>query len=261
MVRSRPMSTPIPKAYAISIKSCCSIFSFFSDQDVSCQSSGGVLLQTSIQSRMLRAMLVQPCGAVLLLSVRHFTDRVFHPRSRALDVFHLRHRMATLCKQPTLGRTEQELGLRLRRRREEISARLASVKSCSSCAKGAPEPNGRWDGGFCCGGNTEDLFDDDQLAALMAGGTRNRCLTLPRCAHAGCAFRGPTGCSLPAGDRPTRCVAYICDELWRELAKRKLMEPIERLVDDLLTDFKRFQTLRSQRLEQQWLRELGKELG
>lgn len=206
-------------------------------------------------------MSVRRCGAVLPFSLRHFTDRVFHPRSRALEVSRLRHRMATLHKPRRLGRTEQGIGLRLRRRREEISARLVSAKSCSSCAKGAPEPNGRWDGGFCCAGNTEDLFDDDELAALMAGGTSNRCLTLPRCAHAGCAFRGPTGCSLPAGDRPTRCVAHICDELWCELARRKLMEPIERLVEDLLTDFKRFTALRSQRLEQEWLQELGKELG
>ena len=169
--------------------------------------------------------------------------------------------MATHSKHTKLSRMERELGLRLRQRREEISAHFTSVTSCAHCAKGAPDPNGRWDGGFCCGGHTEALFDEDQLTVLMAGGTSRRFLTLPRSAHAGCAFRGPTGCSLVAGNRPTLCVAYICDELRGELAQRSLLAPIERLIEDLLKDFERFKKLRSHRLEKEWLRELKKELG
>jgi hypothetical protein len=110
-----------------------------------------------------------------------------------------------------------------------VSAELSAVRSCRTCAIGAPLPRGAYDGGDCCAGGTADLFDDNELAALAHAGTRPRDLVAPpgTDAHAGCAFRGPRGCTLDVTHRPGRCVHYLCDTLRRELHAGDKLDVVE----------------------------------
>ena len=134
----------------------------------------------------------------MLISAQYLVDRLRHPRSRADEVAALRRRFAAAPVHdggPSgLSVTERDLALELRRLREALSVALAGVASCSGCARGHPLPHGRWRGGHCCG-------------------TRGERLSPPAGDHAGCAFRGPDGCSLAPADRPSLCVRYICREL------------------------------------------------
>ena len=104
----------------------------------------------------------------MLISVRHLVDRARHPRRRADELRSIRSRLAEQPGAAETGRGLVALALKLRRLRRELSAALAGVRSCSSCAVGYPEPFGHWDGGHCCGGNSENLFTNDELAALKA---------------------------------------------------------------------------------------------
>jgi len=135
----------------------------------------------------------------------------------------------------------------LRGLRARLSAELAEVRSCGGCARGHPLPNGRWDGGHCCGGKTAEIFSDDELWALHLGGTMPEDLRAPSSDHAGCAFRGPTGCSLPPVDRPTLCVRYVCRELERELAARGDGARIRFLAGELGRIFRGLTALRDRR--------------
>ena len=101
-------------------------------------------------------------------------------------------------------------------------------------------PHGRWKGGFCCGGRTEGVFDGDEVAALALGGTRPRDLRIPAGDHAGCAFRGPEGCSLDARDWPNLCVRFACRELEDELREDGNWARVRDLTRRLETTFARF---------------------
>lgn len=57
------------------------------------------------------------------------------------------------------------------------------------------------------------------MRTLKIAGTRADRLDPPRSDHAGCSFRGPEGCSLPAEDRPSLCVRYLCMDLRREITE------------------------------------------
>src|SRR5690606_17290399 len=106
-----------------------------------------------------------------------------------------------------------------------------------------PLPAGRWDGGHCCGGRTLDIFSAPEVAALQIGGTRIAALRPPAGDHAGCAFRGPTGCSLAPVDRPSICLRYVCPELHLELRDhpdRAHLSALTRAMDD---ERRRFATL------------------
>jgi len=155
-----------------------------------------------------------------LVPLERLIDRIRHPQSRAAELASLRERMRALPPPEEATPEQRSAAEELRRLRERLSAALEGVESCSGCARGHPLPNGRWDGGHCCGGKTAEIFSDDEVAALYLGGTRPEHLIAPSSDHAGCAFRGATGCSLAPADRPTLCVRYICRELDRELADR-----------------------------------------
>lgn len=118
------------------------------------------------------------------------------------------------------------------------------MRSCSSCAVGYPEPFGHWDGGHCCGGNSENLFTNDELAALKLAGTTAGKLSPPHSDLAGCVFRGPTGCSLSVDDRPNICVRYLCRTLERELLARGDKPEIVALAQELKETFEEFVKLR-----------------
>ncbi|MBS1124077.1 MAG: uncharacterized protein H6Q90_6305, partial [Deltaproteobacteria bacterium] len=102
-----------------------------------------------------------------------------------------------------------------------------------------------------CAGVTADLFDGNELAALAHAGTRPRDLTAPARAdaHAGCAFRGPRGCTLDVMHRPGRCVHYLCDTLRRELHARGQLDPVETKLAELNHAMQRFVAVHQARLD------------
>lgn len=152
----------------------------------------------------------------VLLSARHLVDRLRHPRTRADDLLRLRERLGAISRADASPQ-EVALAAEMRGLRESLHAALRDVASCSSCAVGHPLPNGRWDGGHCCGTRTDAVYSDVEVRSLALAGTRAGDLVAPGGDHAGCAFRGESGCSLPPAHRPSLCVTYVCRELQGEL--------------------------------------------
>ena len=152
-----------------------------------------------------------------------------------------------LVAQHTSKASDEELTLarELHRLRGELMEALGDVQACAGCARGRSLPHGRWSGGHCCGGRTEDLFTDDELAALRLTGTTVTRLTPPRSDHAGCAFRGPDGCSLEVADRPNLCVRFLCRELEGELSRRGDLADVKKIARDLGDAFARFSRARA----------------
>jgi hypothetical protein len=154
---------------------------------------------------------------IVLISVRHLVDRARHPRSRADELAKLRARFAAQPARREADPRRVALADELRELREQMASAFSDVEACHGCARGHPEPAGRWDGGHCCGGGTFRVFTQEEVAALKLAGTRPGDLTPPKGDHAGCAFRGATGCSLAPAHRPSICVRYVCMELRAEL--------------------------------------------
>jgi hypothetical protein len=185
----------------------------------------------------------------MLRLARDLLDRLRQPRSRALELRDLRRRLAAEAGPRRAGAEERALAVRLREQRGELSSRLAGVTTCRRCAVGRPPPHGRWDGGFCCGAATEVIFTDEELGALKLAGTRAGHLRAPAGPHAGCAFRGPTGCVLPAAHRAAKCLRYLCPALARELHARGELDAIEALAEELHATYERFVRVRAARLD------------
>ena len=125
-----------------------------------------------------------------------------------------------------------------------MTGRLAS---CGTCARGCSLPAGRWDGGFCCSGETGGVYCDDEIAALAAGGTTPQDLHPPLGDHAGCAFRGPDSCTQAVVDRPNLCVVYVCREATHELHDRLVLDEAERVVARLTARYQAFVAARAER--------------
>jgi hypothetical protein len=178
----------------------------------------------------------------VLIAARYLVDRLRHERSRADEVAALRRRFA--APEPA---TEEMIALaaELRRLREALVAALGEVSSCARCARGHPLPHGRWNGGHCCGTRTENVFTDDEVAALRLAGTTPARLVPPGGPHAGCAFRGPEGCSLAVADRPDICVRYLCRELEDELRARGDLRAVKAIASQLASGLSRFSALRA----------------
>jgi hypothetical protein len=181
-------------------------------------------------------------SASVLIAAQHLVDRLRQPRSRADEVLDVRRR---LVAQPTRSETSEEqvaLARELFRLREQLMGALGAVRSCRNCARGHSLPHGRWSGGQCCGGRTEEIFTDDELAALRLSGTTPARLVPPSPDddHAGCAFRGREGCSLAVADRPNLCVRYVCRELEAELASRDALAHVKNVARALNDTFTRF---------------------
>jgi hypothetical protein len=183
----------------------------------------------------------------VLIAAAHLVDRLRHPRSRADEAALVRRRLAA-ARAEDASAEERELALELRRLREALAAAFSAVESCGGCARGHPLPHGRWHGGHCCGGRTEGVFTDDEVAALGLGGTAPSHLVLPSGDHAGCAFRGPEGCSLAAADRPGICARFICRELEGELRERGDLRAIKATAAALGKAFERFRRVRAARV-------------
>ena len=180
----------------------------------------------------------------MLIAARHLVDRLRHPRSRADEVLAVRRRLVAQPAPSEASEEERALAGELLRVRTELTEALAGVTSCSGCARGHSLPHGRWSGGQCCGGSTEGIFTDDELAALRLSGTTPSRLSPPRSDHAGCAFRGPEGCSLTVADRPNLCVRYICRELEAELTAAGTLPRVKALARELGDTFARFSSAR-----------------
>jgi hypothetical protein len=179
----------------------------------------------------------------LIISVQHLIDRARHVRSRADEVAAVRRGLAKVTGTPD----EIASARRLRALREELTAALENTASCATCARGYPLPHGRWDGGHCCGGATSGVFDDDEIAALALAGTSPRDMIPPRGDHAGCAFRGPGGCSLAPHARPNICVRYTCRTLEGELVERGDRKQVAAIQEKLRREFAHFTALRDSR--------------
>jgi hypothetical protein len=175
----------------------------------------------------------------VLVPVRDLVRRWRGPRSRVVDIDAVRKRLAEAAR---TGGSDEAIALaqELRELKPQVLAAFEGVQACGGCASGRSLPHGRWDGGFCCGGRTEGVFDDGETAALALGGTRPRDLRGPEGDHAGCAFRGPEGCSLDARDRPTLCVRFVCRELEGELRASGDWARVRALTQRLDTTFARF---------------------
>lgn len=184
-----------------------------------------------------------------LISVRHLVDRLRHPAARAEQLRELRLRLERQRREAADASDEERaLAEQLIELRERLSRAVGSVRSCSRCAAGHPEPFGHWAGGHCCGGRTEEIFSDHELAALALAGTTPGRLTPPRAELAGCVFRGPSGCSLPVRDRPIVCVSHLCRELMAELSERGDQREIATRKAELVGSLARFNALREARL-------------
>jgi hypothetical protein len=187
----------------------------------------------------------------VLIALRHLVDRARHPEQRARELLELRRRLVRLADGSKGDPSMVELAQALRQLREKLSAAFGHVESCAGCARGHPLPFGHFDGGHCCGGRTHEIFGDHELAALALGGTTPASFRPPMSQAAGCAFRGATGCSLEAGDRPTLCVRFTCRELERELGRSEQGPAILALQAEIGELFQRFVAAREQSLREQ----------
>lgn len=175
----------------------------------------------------------------VLLPVSDLVRRWRSPRSRVSDVDAVRRRIAAAASRGA-GDEAVVLARELRALKPQVLAALGAVRACSGCGEGRSLPHGRWEGGFCCGGRTEGVFDENESAALALAGTRPRDLRPPAGDHAGCAFRGPEGCSLAAQDRPSLCVRFVCRELEGELRESGEWTRVRALTRTLEATFARF---------------------
>jgi hypothetical protein len=163
---------------------------------------------------------------------------------------------------------ERDLALRLRVSRERIAAETGVLQACARCAAQYPLSARDRVGGYCCGGRTEVLFDEIELAALSSAGMRPRHLRPPRAKGlfgnnfrtspnaAGCLFWGVEGCSLPPRHRPNKCLRYLCRDAQREVHVRGGLELVEALCRDNERQFEQFARLRLARLERSFCEEL-----
>lgn len=189
----------------------------------------------------------------MLSALLQLVELALLPRHRAEELTRVRRRLSAQPRPDQVGPLEVQLSARLRLLREAVSAATGVVAACAGCAHGSELPNGRWDGGFCCGGKTPELFSDDELAALRLAGTRPADLRCPSSDIAGCVFRGPDGCTLEPRHRPNQCVSHICHDLVQELHSKGRLEAVEDLREALDATFQHFVKVRTARIDDQLL--------
>ena len=185
----------------------------------------------------------------------YMLDRLRHVRSRADALAELRRRLAVRSGRHPVTTQERADAEELRALRETVSNALGTCDCCATCADGHPPMHGRYPGGDGGGGGTENVYSSDEIAALRLSGTRPGDLVAPRGEHAGCVFRGATGCSLPPVHRPNICVSHLCRELSQFLARRGDLDEIEALCDRIHALLRRFMADRGRRLADEALEE------
>lgn len=166
------------------------------------------------------------------------------PRRRRNEVASIRLELLANPGPDEASGEVRAIAAELRRMRSDLTAAFGRPKACGECGRARRLPGGRWPGGYCCGTRTEVLFSHDEIALLRAGGTQPSELRPPWGAHAGCAFRGRSGCSLAPRDRPGVCVRHMCPALVDELKARGDYEAIVAQVARMREAFERFRALR-----------------
>ncbi len=189
--------------------------------------------------------------------IAYIFDRLKGPRERAEALFAVRRRVASQDGPRSAGREAVQSAFRLKALREALGSRFGPASACGSCTR---PPSLEWPGGHCCSGNTEDLFTEDEAAALKLSGTKPRHLRSPHRTQNGCLFRGPKGCSLLPRHRPSLCIRYNCFDLQREIDMREDADEVNRLLEDLRQEAEHFVKLKNERDEARRLRTLAKAL-
>ncbi len=179
----------------------------------------------------------------MLLPIARLLRRSSEPASREDELARLRARFRAQPSARAAGPEAVASAARLRELRAAMSAAFEKVEACHGCGKKRPEPHGHWAGGACCGARTLDLFSPTEVASLALAGIRARDLEPPRGDHAGCAFRGASGCSLAPEERPNVCVRYVCLELRAELLDKPEWRRVSELGAALRDEFARFEAL------------------
>lgn len=186
----------------------------------------------------------------MFVRVERLLIKLRQPASRADELIALRQRVRDELI-ADVSNDERALAGDVHAAKLRVLAQLTAVKSCASCAVGDA-----YDGGACCSGVTAHVIDDRELAALVHGaGTRLSDLTPParNDTHAGCAFRGPLGCTLASEHRPARCVHYICGVLRHELHDRGQLDTVEALLAELDAAMQRFGKVHAERVDREVL--------
>jgi len=188
----------------------------------------------------------------VFVAVERLLIRRRQPASRATELIELRKRtraeIAAAVDPDELALARDVLAQKLR-----VAGAITTARSCGGCAVKQPFPTGHFAGGACCAGVTGVLFDDDELGALVHAGTRPDDLVAPVTDHAGCAFRGPTGCTLAVTHRPARCVHYFCETLRGELHARGALDALERELGELDRSMQRYRAARRARTDREVL--------
>ncbi len=185
------------------------------------------------------------CLARMLVSVTHVFEGLVGPRTRADELCKLRRELLEQAGPGVASLAEEQGALRLRQLREQLVTGFDPVEACAHCVR---PKSATWPGGHCCSAHTRALFTEDELAALRLSGTTPAQLKPPRTEQSGCAFRGPSGCSLEAAHRPSLCVRFVCRELQSELDQRADGPANAMLREELRIEFARFVEQRQQRL-------------
>lgn len=180
--------------------------------------------------------------------ILNFLDHILCSAPVVRDLTRVRGLLVRVSDGGRISFSERSMALDLLELRGRMARILRGIRSCSTCAVGHPLPNGRHPGGYCCGSATDNLFTEDQLAQLYASGTRPRHLRSAARVEAGCAFRGPGGCSLPPAHRPNTCASYLCGDLARELGLRGDLDRAEALAARIITLSNRAARARHERL-------------
>ncbi len=193
----------------------------------------------------------------MFVAVERLLIKLRQPATRADELIRLRVRLRDERARDADDH-EHALAREVLGRKLAAAAATGAVWSCGSCATGQPWPIGHHDGGACCAGTTANLFDEHELAALARTGTRPADLTPPPSgqAHAGCAFRGASGCSLAVAHRPGRCVHYLCDQLRRELHRRSALDAVEGTLAELSRAMRDFTAVHQARTDREVLEPL-----
>ena len=161
-----------------------------------------------------------------------------------------------LVRQPSrlfVRPAERATADKLRMLRERAAMAFGRTVACATCGAGRALPHGAYDGGFCCGATTAEIFSDEELGALRLSGTTPWHLVPAPGGPAGCAFRGPKGCVLLPAHRPNQCVRHLCYDLVVELGRSGRLAMVEDLTEEIFETFLVFTRLRQERIDDELL--------
>ena len=178
-------------------------------------------------------------------------DRLFTislSSERQNELASLRLRLVAEPNQYEVSNRERQLAQDLRELRKQMIKLIVPVRACCTCGKGFPPPNGCWDGGYCCGGTTENVFSQVEIASLRAAGTDPDDFPAPDHRQAGCMFRSAIGCLLQPEHRPNLCVRYACRLLREEYENRGISAEVSKLASNIQRAFHEFSIQRDARV-------------